>query len=275
MTSMSAKLILKPITKIYIPWSIYKHTNTFAQRSKTTFARTQSYIHEGPRNVLRISTEITAYIMKYSVKWLEVTLYTPKFPNNISLVKQFYVYVIMNWWHFHDNGSSYEKYFSICLFDLPMKTSFSSMNQLFLISFATLPSHQLCFVTLPHPHCSFNIFIFKFFMVIDYNEVLSIGHTYIEQKANFQTPRLSVSITVDGPIFMICTIIPFTASSSSILRSEARPCSRINHTRITVSLFCPDSISCHVWTKWNSHQVKTLTAHTKVPEKLTPGISLR
>jgi hypothetical protein len=46
------------------------------------------------------------------------------------------------------------------------------------------------------------------------------------------------------PIFMICTIIPFIASLSSILRSKAHPCSRINHTCTTVSLFCPDSISC-------------------------------
>jgi hypothetical protein len=52
---------------------------------------------------------------------------------------------------------------------------------------------------LPLPRCSFNTFIFKFFMVTDYNEVLPIGHTYTEQKANFHTPCLSVSITVSVP----------------------------------------------------------------------------
>jgi hypothetical protein len=69
--------------------------------------------------------------------------------NNISLAKRFSVYVIINCWHFHENDLSYETVFSICLFDLPVKTSLSSMSQLFPIPFASLPSHQLCFVTPP------------------------------------------------------------------------------------------------------------------------------
>jgi hypothetical protein len=46
----------------------------------------------------------------------------------------------------------------------------------------------------PLPHRSFNIFVFKFFTMTDYSEVLSIAHTYTEQKDNFQTPRPSVRL---------------------------------------------------------------------------------
>lgn len=193
MTSMSAKLILIPITKIYIPCSIYEHTNTFAHRSKTTFARTQSYIYEGPWNVLRMSTEITAYIMKYSVKWREAILYTAKFPITFHLRNNF-MFMLPS------TGD-----ISMTMVH-PMKNTFPFVSSIFpFIHAPTFPnffcirSPTLALFCHPIPHRSFNIFIFKFFMVTDYNEVLSIGHTYTEQKANFQTPRPSVSITVSVP----------------------------------------------------------------------------
>ena len=135
--------------------------------------------------------------MKYSVKWLEVILYTAKFPITFHLWNNF-VYVIINRWHFHDNGSSYEKYY------LSLRSSYEDFPSIHAPTFPnsfcipSLTSDLFC-LPLPLPHCSFNIFIFKFLMVTDYNAVLSIAHSYTEQKANFQTPRPSVSITVSVP----------------------------------------------------------------------------
>ena len=91
----------------------------------------------------------------------------------------------------------------------PMKNTFlsllSSQEDLPVIhvpifpNFFCIPSLTSALFCHPLPHCSFNIFNFKFVMVTDYNEVLSIRHTYTEQKANFQTSHLSVSITVSVP----------------------------------------------------------------------------
>ena len=143
-----------------------------------------------------------------------------KFSNNISLAEQFYVYVIINRWHFHDNGSSYEKDFSICLFNLPMKISLPSISQLFPSSVASLPSHQLCSVT-PLPSHTVHLtssFLNSSWWLITMNSYQS--NTPIQnKKANFQTKCPSVHLH-----HSVCTIfIPFTASSSSILHSKACP----------------------------------------------------
>jgi hypothetical protein len=195
-----------------------------------------------------------------------------KVPNNISLAEQFYVYVIIHRWHFHDNGSPYWKTFLFVSSIFPWRLPFHPCPNFSQFLFYPFPHISSVLSPPSPPRCSFNTFIFKF-MVTDYIELLSIKHNYTEQKANFQTPCPSVHLHHSVcTIFMIFTIIPFTASSSSILRSKVCPCSSINRTCTTISLFCPDSISCHVWTKWNSHKVKTLTACTKLPEELTPGI---
>ena len=135
--------------------------------------------------------------MKYSVKWLEVILYTAKFPITLRL-RNYFMFMLsstgdisMTMVHpmkktFLSLQSSYEDFPSI---HAPFPNS---------SCIPSLTSALFC-LPLPLPHCSFNIFIFKFLMVTDYNAVLSIAHSYTEQKANFQTPRPSVSITVSVP----------------------------------------------------------------------------